>query len=1063
MRICEVNDMLFINENFGIKGATMRYSRAKCVIMAFLFLIATLMPWQADAGTSGKVYNISVDTGTLDNAPIFSITSYPATFKIRAKVIDQTGAPITGLTGAELIVNSVKNASTGALLTADSHYVMGAFSEVGSGVYERVITLNSGALGTGNLGQIEVRVTGETVDNQWLGATVFIKNGAWNYEVHSVGVQPQAKNGEFCVIKEEYTYPTVTVKTFLTDPWGNDKSTIMASGITGSAAGSWTIREIRDSDGTLISTGLPTGVFFQRDIWSSSFTLSNFQYTMTPGKRYYLTVVGTKGNQEFMISVGLTAVASESNAAIIPVPSFTAPIFYPATYIVNNGDTSPQNTAIGPGAAYAKLNSFMLSTFVGTDTLTGVTVELPPGSATAIGLIEIAKLTNQGRYGGVIGSLANPETDIVTVPVRSDTILDVNNINIVNNNYVYSVRITPKSHSTMPAPPGSTYVMTGKVTDIIHSVTNNTLIFSSSDTSAITIDNSSPANPSWNMITPSAGQMRLSWVNPTNTDFSQIVILRSTAPVADAPAEGETYSAGSSIGTSTVACVVNKPGANCVDAGLTNSDSGYYYRIFAKDTNGNYSAGGIESGPHILGRQTTPGTCTAIASVPTALTVTMPYSDDTNGNNSYTVEYKLSTPGSWISWATAASHTASPYTTAITGLSPGVKYDVRCTYLDSDGVDLQNQQSITVVMPDNRTTAGTVSIAATSTTSIAVTIPYTTDFNGNNSITVDYQSANGQDIVQKNWITAAPHAASPYSTTITGLEQGQAYHVTVTYLDNDGVLGINPQTTNYIQLADVRSALLEASAIAGGSTTITVDQLLYHDANGNGTITVEYRKSGNSAWTNVVSNAPHPATISEGGNPPSAHFVATISGLASLTAYDIRLTYQDPDGVLEWGGIAEKIFFNVMTLSNKLMHNSLNANRKWYWSEYGGWGIKGGQYGEFTCLTCHEKRSTNASGIRTSINLNPMGGSNNFGGPVRYDGPTGTFSFGDDSAVRQEFPPPPYHLICHVCHTQTTSMGGPPPYGPIHRKAQPQTMSHFNNQDCTRCHTHDNGFAAGRP
>lgn len=1058
MRICEVIDMLFINENFGVKGATMGNSSVKCVIMALLFLIAIFLPWQAEAGggTYGKVYNISVDTGTLDNAPIFSITTYPATFKIRAKVIDQTGAPVTGLTSSELIVHSVKNASTGALLTAGPSYVLGTFSEVSAGVYDRIITLNSGALTTGSLGQIEVRVTGASVDNQWLAATVFVKNGAYNYDAHSVSVQPQSPNG---VIPGIHDYTSITLTARLASPWAAAASPL------GWNTGTWSIKEIRDDLGNLVPLGLPNGVYFQHDYYSNDMKLSNIHHFMTVGRRYYINLISNLGYKEFMISVGLTAVPDFDylNTPSIPVPSFASPIFFPATYIVNNGDKPVQNTAVGPGTAYAKLNSFMLSTFVGTDTLTGVTVELPHGSAAAIGLIEIAKLTNQGRYGGVIGSLANPETDIITVPVSSDTILDVNNINVVNNNYVYSVRITPKSHADMLAPPGSTYVMTGKVTSITHSMANNTLIFSSNDTSTITIDNTSPANPSWNMITPSTGQMSLSWVNPADADFSQIVILRSSAPVTDVPAEGGIYSVGSVIGTSSVACVTNKPVANCIDAGLASTESGYYYRLFAKDTNGNYSAGGTGSGPHILGRQTTPGTCTAVATTPTALTVTMPYTDDANENNSYTVEYKLSTTGNWTAWGTSAPHTASPYTTTITALSPGAKYDVRCTYLDSDGVDLQNQQLIAIVMPDNRTTAGTISITAASTTSIAVTIPYTTDYNGNNSITVDYQSANGRDIDLKNWITAAPHADSPYSTTITGLEQGQAYRVMVTYLDDDGVLGNNPQTTDYVQLADDRSALLEATAIASGSTTIKVDQLLYHDANGNGTVTVEYRKSGDVLWTNYISNAPHPTTVSEGGYPPATHYVTTLSGLVSLTAYDIRLTYQDPDGVLEWGGTAEKIFYNVMTLSNKLIHNSLNANRKGYWSQYNGWGIKGGQYGEFTCLTCHEKRSTNASGIRTSINLFPIGGSNNFGGPVRYDGPTGTFSFGDDSAVRQEFPPSPYYLICHVCHTQTTSMEGPPPYGPIHRKVQPQTMSHFNNQDCTRCHTHDNGFAAGRP
>lgn len=1024
-----------IKENFGVRGAKMRKYGTLYMALALLLLMAAVLPGVARAGTAGKAYNISIDTGTLDNAPIFSITSFPATFKIRARVIDQTGAPLTGLTSSELVVQSVKNASTGAVLAAGSNYVLGAFSEVSAGVYDRIVTLNSGALGSGHLGQFEVRVTGPTVDNQWLAATVFVKNGAWNYDVHTVDVQSQNQNG---VIPGIHDYTRITLTTRLADPWaGNPLSW---------NTGTWSIKEIRDSDGILVSTGLPYGVYFQHDYYSNDMVLSNIQYTMTAGKRYYINLVSNLGYKEFMVSVGLTAVASDSTPTIIPVPSFASPIFFPATYVVNNGDTSPQNTSIGPGAASAKLNSFMLSTFVGTDTLTAVTVTLTPGSVASIGLIEIARLTNQGRYGGVIGSLANPDSDVVTVPVYGSTILDVNNINTVMNNIVYSVWITPKSHAAMPAPPGATYVMTGKVTGISHTEVNNNLIYSSTDTSTITIDNQSPANPVWSAITPSDGQLSLSWVNPPDPDFSQVVILRNTVPVVDVPAEGGTYTVGSVIGNgaSTVACVVNKPGTNCTDTGLANG-VGFYYRIFAKDTSGNYSAGGTLTGPLVTGNQTTTGSCTATASGLTTLTVAMPYSNDINANNGYTVDYKLSAAPGWTNWVTAASHTASPYVTTITGLSQGGSYDVRCTYLDPDGIDRQNPQTVAnIVLPDNRTTTGTASATAATTTSIAVAMPYATDSNGNNSYTVDYQLAGATGWT--NWITAAPHVASPYTTTITGLEQGGAYIVRMTYLDDDGVLGINPQTISYVTLPDNRTDAYAATVVANSATSITVNAPFASDANGNGTVTVEYRRSIDVSWSMWVSGAPHPASP----------YATTLTSLVAQTAYDIRVTYQDPDGVM---GMAEQTLYNVQTLPSKLMHNSLNANKKGYWAQYGGWGIPGGQYGEFTCLTCHTKRATNASGIRPYIMLFPLPGSSNFGGQVRFDGPTGPFSFGDDSVARPF--PQPVNRICEVCHTLTTSTNS----GPIHRNILTVTPNHAasNGKDCTRCHKHDNGFAGGPP
>ena len=72
----------------------------------------------------------------------------------------------------------------------------------------------------------------------------------------------------------------------------------------------------------------------------------------------------------------------------------------------------------------------------------------------------------------------------------------------------------------------------------------------------------------------------------------------------------------------------------------------------------------------------------------------MPYTTDTNANNSYTVEYKLSSSGTWLDWGTnPKAHTASPYTDTIAGLAAGASYDVRLTYNDADGVSGTNPQT----------------------------------------------------------------------------------------------------------------------------------------------------------------------------------------------------------------------------------------------------------------------------------------------------------------------------------------------------------------------------------
>lgn len=83
---------------------------------------------------------------------------------------------------------------------------------------------------------------------------------------------------------------------------------------------------------------------------------------------------------------------------------------------------------------------------------------------------------------------------------------------------------------------------------------------------------------------------------------------------------------------------------------------------------------------------TTAGTATAVQASSTSISVTMPYTDDINGNNTYLVEYQQGA-GPFIVWPpNPQGHTASPFTTTITGLTAGQTYTVRVTYQDAEGI-----------------------------------------------------------------------------------------------------------------------------------------------------------------------------------------------------------------------------------------------------------------------------------------------------------------------------------------------------------------------------------------
>ncbi len=250
----------------------------------------------------------------------------------------------------------------------------------------------------------------------------------------------------------------------------------------------------------------------------------------------------------------------------------------PKTTTLGDG-TNPSNVTIGPGGAATDLDAFTLQTSAATDTVTALTVTL--NSYTGIGQADITDTSNTAQCT----SITNPASTTLSFTGC--------NIAVTTTLTTFKVRITPKSASAMPAPPGGSYAITGTVTAF---TSTNAHAGSDGASATVTIDNLSPNGATSTSGSVGGNSVTINWTTSSSTDFSQSVLLRWTAstPGSDVPAEGSSYSAGNTIGSATVACVrttdAYSTAVNCTDTTVTNGTT-YSYKIFQADGYLNYDTG----------------------------------------------------------------------------------------------------------------------------------------------------------------------------------------------------------------------------------------------------------------------------------------------------------------------------------------------------------------------------------------------------------------------------------------------------------------------------------------
>lgn len=714
---------------------------------------------------------------------------------------------------------------------------------------------------------------------------------------------------------------------------------------------------------------------------------------------------------------------------------FTATQTAVATTTVGNG-TNPANASLCPGGAATMLDAFTLQTSSGSNAVTAATVSLAAGTAAGLSLVEI---TNDAG-GTVYGSAANPASD--TVPIT------LTGVTATATSTQYKVRVTPKTHANMPAVPGSTYSVTGTVTAI---TCTNAKAYSDTASATVTVDNASPAVPAWGTNTPGNAQVVLNWTNPVDADFSQVVILRNTVAFADTPVEGTTYVQGNTVGTSTVRYVGSL--ATFTDTGLTNGTA-YYYRIFARDTCGNYSAG-VAAGPYtpIAPIVTvTPGTPSASASSCTSINVSAPFTGDTNTNSTTTFSRGISVTGPWTAICSGVTG-STPRVCASSGLTGSTQYWYQVTFADADGVVGTNPQvTAPVTTPActvNNTTIGTVTATVASCTSVRVTATFTGDGDQDGTATIQY----GATAAPGTWTNACVVSGpSPRQCTVPGLAASTLYSFRALFADADGVVGTNPttgiQATTTACGGDTVAptiTLLAPSkdAVLSGIETVKVQ---VWDAVGVFSVQGQVDGTGAAGFTlGFAANANYSCgsgcTVYQYSLPAQTagtHYVAVRATDAAGNASVVTIPFRAVAATTGAGNLLRRTQGSQLCVDchNIQTHNSQNTS-----TGYGNWSTD--------CATCHTPHATkNIFLVREQIDT-PNSGRKN----VDFRTSNGVTAYGhatpqvSGNGVN----------VCEVCHTRTKNSDST---ARSRNNSSTDWTKHYTSA-CTGCHTHGKGFAAG--
>jgi len=320
-----------------------------------------------------------------------------------------------------------------------------------------------------------------------------------------------------------------------------------------------------------------------------------------------------------------------------------------------------------------------------------------------------------------------------------------------------------------------------------------------------------------------------------------------------------------------------------VVSGLTNGTA-YTFSVVA--TNG-VGAGAASSASSSVVPATVAGAPTSLVATPgqsqIALSWTAPASNGGSAVTDYVVQYKLTSSGSWLTFADGASTATSA---TVTGLVNGSSYDVQVLAVNSIGQSAPvTSTGITPVAAPTASDAVTNLIGTPGSTQVALTWTAPAS-NGGSAITdyvVEYKLTSSG-----TWLTFADGTSTTASATVTGLVNASSYDFRVAAVNGIG-------QSAYTTITGVTPAAAPTAPAAPTQLGVTTDTTNGHlvvgwtapASNGGSAITdylIEIRLSGTTTWT----------TVSHGAFTGTSFDITT--GLTSGQTYDIRVSAINAQG-----------------------------------------------------------------------------------------------------------------------------------------------------------------------